>query len=58
MIRVGMENRKERLQAIMMRTLACFSAQRKERDAWASGNSLWEHTWYLVWKKIVVGEEF
>lgn len=32
MIRVGMENRKERLQATPMRTLACFSAQRKEKD--------------------------
>lgn len=50
MIRVGMRTGRKGLQAIMMRILACFSAQRKERDAWASGNSLWEHTWYLVEK--------
>jgi hypothetical protein len=41
MIRVGMENRKERLQAIPMRTLACFSVQRKEKEAWTPGNFLW-----------------
>lgn len=53
-----MENRKERLQAITLRTLACFSTQKKERDAWASGNILWEHTWHLVWKNIMVEEGF